>query len=281
MKCLTETQMSRYLSGGLSGEENDAIRAHVLSCVKCRSLHEAFTDITDHLRSDNAAYHSESEIHRIMTIINVGKANTVSFRTPRVYRMRTLLAVAAVLLAAIAVGGIWLTKSKNDTDLNAQFQERADGGTDQDAWVSLQIFENRGGTYRRVTQTISSSASLAFRYKDYSKKPYKYLMILAIDEKARVFWYYPPYVNRNANPKSIEIEGKKGRFQLPDEVSHNYDAGMIDVIAIFSRQPLTVHEVERNIARDFTKFRAPGGLERLNIEGTAQDVQKLTVETEP
>lgn len=279
MKCLNETQMSRYFSDEVSEDETGTIREHLLSCLECRSLYEDYAKIANRIKADNAAYHSDAEIHKIMTIIDVGKANTVSFRVPRVVSVRKLMSVAAILLASVVIGGIWLAISEKKADIGETFQERSDGTPHPDNWVSLQIFENNDGKYEQVTDTISPSASLAFKYKDFSPKPHPYLMILAVDEAGRVLWYYPPYLDEKSNPHSISISSKKGEDQLSDEVSHNYKSGLLNVIGIFSKTPLTVRDVESNIAKNMTQAHAFKRLDRLDLEATAQYVKTLKVES--
>ncbi|MBN2525967.1 MAG: hypothetical protein JXR76_06190 [Deltaproteobacteria bacterium] len=282
MKCLNESQMSRYFSGDISRREAEAFGKHITSCQRCLSLGNEFSQIATQLKSDNAAYHSGAEIHKIVTIIDVGKANTISIRGPRIDRMRALWAVAAALIAGFVVGAIWLGVKKKDADtadVNDQFHARADGAPNGDTFVSLQIFENKNGTYQRVSDTISPSASLAFKYKDYSRHPYRYLMILAVDETAGIFWYYPSYIDALTNPQSISLRAQKGEFQLPDEVSHKYTPGLIDMIAIFSRTPLHVQAIEQDIARRMKLRPDVKRLEQFNIRGAAHYVKTLKVET--
>lgn len=277
MKCLSVAQVSEMMAGTSSKEEKLQMNEHISSCLKCRALRDELVQMTARLKVNESAYHSPAEIHKIMTIIDVGKADTVSVPAIRTRKIWLMVPLAAMLLTAFTVGLFWSFSNKAMPQ-EMGFQARSDGIPNPDQWVSLKIFEHRGEKYRPAIAAISASSPLAFKYKDFSREPFPYLMIMAADETGQSFWYYPPYVTPNSNPKSIHTQSASGEFQLPDEVEHYYSPGQIRIFGIFSREPLDVQTVENVVKAQVERHGNLKRMRRLRLPGTAQYSQLLKVE---
>ncbi|MCA9671162.1 MAG: hypothetical protein KC503_36440, partial [Myxococcales bacterium] len=150
------------------------------------------------------------------------------------------------------------------------------GANDPARWVSLLVYRVAAARadatrYAKVEQRISADAKLVFGYRNLGGA-YRNLMILAVNAKGRVFWYYPAYRRGDTDPKSVAITA--GTHQLGDEVQHDLSAGgALRLIAVFSRRPLQVSQVERAVGRALREAGSLEQLERLPLGAPGQTAQ--------
>ena len=101
---------------------------------------------------------------------------------------------------------------------------------------------------RRWGTRLRADDGLMFSYANLGPRPFAYLMVFAIDARGAIRWYYPAYERAGANPTSLPLRGGVARVLLPDVIRHDLAPGPLEVRALFTRQPLTVTEVEAWLA---------------------------------
>jgi len=100
-----------------------------------------------------------------------------------------------------------------------------------------------GGAPVRAGDTIFQGDELAFAYENPEGKPY--LMIFAVDERDRVYWFHPAWTDEAADPSAIAIE--PGSHELREAVRHRFEGSRIDIHAVFLDKPLTVRQMESQL----------------------------------
>lgn len=97
---------------------------------------------------------------------------------------------------------------------------------------------------RPMGLTVKPSDGWLVSYENAKSAPFPYLMVFARDAAGSVHWVYPAYTDVVENPRSISIEQTSARVTLPDVVTHDPARGVMEIIALFSRVPLSIREVE-------------------------------------
>src|SRR5207248_2751391 len=92
---------------------------------------------------------------------------------------------------------------------------------------------------------IEARDGLAFAYENNAN--FSRLLIFAVDEGARVYWFHPEWGSPSANPVVIEIEGGPARHELPMAIHHTFEGREIKIYGVFTRRSWTVREVEDRI----------------------------------
>jgi hypothetical protein len=89
---------------------------------------------------------------------------------------------------------------------------------------------------------------LLFAYTNLGPQPFDYLMVFGIDARGAVRWYHPSFDRQGTNPVSIPLEKGVARAVLKEVIRHDLAAGRFQIVALFTRQALTVADVEAWVA---------------------------------
>ena len=71
------------------------------------------------------------------------------------------------------------------------------------------------------------------------------LLVFAVDERRRVYWYHPAWTDGSARPRAINISAQPGLHELPEAVAHRFAGRRITVYGVFTDEPLAVTRVEQ------------------------------------
>ena len=108
--------------------------------------------------------------------------------------------------------------------------------------------------------------SVLIAYDNLGPNPYSYLLVVAVDERGEVFWYYPAL--GTDGEESVSIPAHAGSaVELTDEIRHELEPGPLRLFAVFTRSPMSVYDVEVMLH----KPNAATALARLPILDSAQD----------
>lgn len=186
------------------------------------------------------------------------------------------LAVAAALLLMVrtdflvdtAGDGVRAKSSQVETDPNQR-------------WAGVRAFRATPGGAEPVADTIAADDSLMFAFTNNGPSPFSHLAIFAVDKQANVFWYYPAYLNAQEDPSSVVVSAEVDA-PLDKQVRHAFSEGPLAIYGLFTRAPVNVSTVERQVAQwkaaGSWDVRAPA---RIKGEGDAQHILKLTVTATP
>jgi hypothetical protein len=126
---------------------------------------------------------------------------------------------------------------------------------------------------RQISSAIRADGALAFAYANISHR--RYLMVFAVDEARRVYWYHPGWEKPADNPIAVAIEPDEAIHELPVAVTHRFSGRSLQLVGVFMDRSLSVREMEAVVAN--APADARGGI-RIDVAGT--DVTSLDVKIE-
>jgi hypothetical protein len=178
----------------------------------------------------------------------------------------------ATCLAAAACVGLFVTFGLDHSGQDAEFRAKSAGFLgDAQRWSGFQVHRVVGPQkLEELGAEMRVSDGLLFSYTNIGPTPFRYLMIFGLDASGEVRWFYPTYDQAGTNPKSIAIEAR-ANVPLPDVVAHDYAAGPLVIHALFTREPLSVSEVEGWLTNK------PNGLEQSPMEDASLQVVRVRV----
>lgn len=259
MSCVGEKRLAEFVAGALAPEDAAAVREHFKQCQPCQAAHARMAEMTARLGSAPGEFDAPDLAGDVMRLIRHGRSEpSRSVRhEPRRWFWPWLWAPAAAMAAAALLLVAW---PRAGTDVTPGFQARGETAISPDRWVSIEVFRGTKTGYRPVGERIAADDALAFAYSNPTDHGFRYLMIVAVDDGGRVFWYYPVREGEHDNPRSLSI-GKTVRAELQEEIRHDLTPGRVRIFGLFSKNPLEVASTEAIVTR---AVRAAGGVQRLS-----------------
>jgi len=232
-----------YAENELPASRMQQIESHVGHCEQCRQRLSSLQltlgsigQLAEELEGVDLLSGVKAEIARVRPI------------TPRRFAVRRWL-VGGGAMGAVAAAAIVLVM------LPGELVEKNDGFTARSAVSELSIGAWLGVTAYRVVDdsavllgdSMKSTESLAFTYTNAGDAPFNFLSVVGVDAKGGLHWYYPAYTREGTDPVSIPIQPGVKAAELPDQVKHELAPGPMAVLALFSKEPLRVSQVEAEI----------------------------------
>jgi hypothetical protein len=252
--CIMQSHVDAHFVGTITPDDERTMRAHLESCGECRARYRRRLVLA---KLDPQALSADVRI-----------AQGLGLRKERARTRFVWPAATAFLAAAAAV--LLLLRAPHAGDGFAARGEDAAASARQVAVVSpLHVYrvpskEEGSGGPLPVFETVHRHAELAFAYENIDRK--KYVMIFAVNEDGRVYWFYPGWSNPADNPRAIAITAEAGLHELPDAVVHRFDGARLEIHALFLDEPMTVREVEQAAAAAGT-LSVPGGIDHVERFG--------------
>jgi len=256
------------IARALEGEPAAELGEHLDRCARCRARREELRAIAGALAAD--------------PVDDLPDLAPLVVRRAALPRRRALppLAAAASLAAALvgaASGGVVLERHRLAVAGEAGFQARG-GHETADSWVALHPYLVRDGERPRPLagddELVRCNDRLLFAYDNGGPHPYRYLMVLAADERGAVRWLFPDGAEPGA--RSIAAEPGAGR-ELHEELGlaagcDDVAVRRFDLYAVFSDEPIAAATIGARLA-------VPGA-ERLPLPSTGQQRLRLRLEVE-
>ena len=266
---LSSRVLAAFREGEVTRSEAEQIEARLgESAISRRRLAHI-----DRLRNDLSAV--PDELAGVDLVAGVRRAIADPAPAPARVRRSILWASAGLVgFAAIAVLVAWPLDPSGD-GVRDKSAGRATAIA-EDRWVGIEVFRiDSGGVARPVVAgaALRSDDRLVFRYTNLGDQPFGYAMVFGVDATGEVHWYYPAYDVAGSDPRSLAIR-TGGAVAMPDAVQHELPAGPLVIYGVFSRDPLSVVDVERRIAAQRWDPAAPP---RAPIPGAGQDMIRLSV----
>lgn len=104
-----------------------------------------------------------------------------------------------------------------------------------------------GSAAEPLPDHVRSGDGLLFAYSN-PTRAYSYLMVFAVDEQRRVYWYYPAYQRPGDDPEAIPIEAGREGVELNEVIRQPLPAGRVRLVSLFLSRPLRVLAVEAAVA---------------------------------
>ena len=276
MSCVTEKMIAQFVCGVLPPESAAAVREHLSRCQPCEEIRARMATMTSRLAPDPGEFGARDLAGDVITLIRLGRGEPGRVAPARLRARWLWMAAPTLAAAAVAASLVLVLWPRRPTEEGGEFRARAGLAPAADRWVSIEVFRASATGYQPVRDEISADSALAFAYTNLDAAGYGFLMILGLDDRGRVFWYYPSPGPGRDNPQSLAIQRTK-RAELPEEIRHQLSAGRLRIFAVFSKQPLAVAAVEKTAAKDLRAAASLERLGRLSIPATGQQTLLLVV----
>ncbi|HEU5074037.1 MAG TPA: hypothetical protein VFU02_07685 [Polyangiaceae bacterium] len=163
-------------------------------------------------------------------------------RAPR--RLPAFAALAAGASIAAVFLAVAVSQQNSPSAADHEFRSKAaSSAAAQERWTGIRIYRVvQDQAPERVTESLDRRDTLLFSYTNLGPEPFEYLMIFAVGDDRRVYWFYPAYEAASETPQSVRIEA--GNALLADAVEHDYLGERLEVYALFSRRPERVSRIE-------------------------------------
>jgi hypothetical protein len=251
--CPKHPLIDAHFTGTISPEDERNMREHLPECRACRERYERRLILAD---LDPESVTSEVRIGRGLGL--VGRPSS-SRGLGRGMRRRAAALASVLALAAAFFFIVRRIPTDSSTERHDGFAPRGSptppAGTSAGAHVDrplrdrpLRIFRMSGpsGQGEPVMDSLRPDDELAFGYENPLGSPY--LMIFAVDEGGRVYWYYPAWLDANENPTAVPIEKGSGVHELGEAIRHPFTGTHVEIHGLFLSAPASVRDVERSLA---------------------------------
>ena len=262
---LTSELLAAYLEGEVAASERAAIEAALSDDPRARRRLEQLRHIADSLSAPLPA-----ELESVDLAARVRAELAKPQQLPEKRRLGFL--PWATCLAAAACVGLFVTFGLDRDAENPEFRAKSAGAlSDAQRWAGIQV--HRVVSPQKLEQLgdeMSAQDGLLFSYTNIGPTPFRHLMIFGLDASGEVRWFYPTYDQPGTNPKSIAIEARS-HVSLGDVIGHDYAAGPLTIHALFTREPLSVSQVEGWLTGK------PKGLEQSPIDDASLQLVRVRV----
>ena len=249
-----------HFAGRGSRESERALRSHCAECAECHDYYERHLLLSE---LDPSALGASERIGR-------GLGFSTRRRLPGVGGVLLLAAAALFWLGPHGAPDAQFTARGALPERNARLDvylvhpSRCSEATQKDCGAAP------------VPSSISADAELAFAYASTAQHPY--LMVFGVDEHGHVYWYHPEWTDPRADPVARSVSTQPGTFELPEAVNQALDGRKLAVLGLFSKTPLHVREVERELNSALAEHRAPAPALRAAFKDSLVIERELEVE---
>ncbi len=251
MTCPADHDLSLHADGELTTNQARALDAHLAGCSACRARHQQLRALAGAVAAAYAAPAAEPAFTR----------EVMARTAPAPRRVGPLLAIRLGLVGATVVLAVVLVVfqttppgSAEDPRTRGTFAARSGS---EAALVGPPSARNVGfAAFRGTSQappladgdTISPTTGFTFRAFNRSGRPVS-MMLLALDARGEVHWFYPAFLDPASNPTSRVLGADPVVLDLEDGVTPDRPApGQLTLIGLFAEAPLDVRTVEAELA---------------------------------
>lgn len=276
-----------FLEGEVTISEAARIEAYLRTSEQGCAQLERLRGMLTAIRAPIERLEQTDLVGRIHEAISKSGARSVPQRSAR-RRRRQVLAAMGAAMAAVFVMLVAVSLSTGPTQdphprrvPQTGFRAKSAGapGVPADRWVGLHAYRllaTTGAEPEPVTTTVHRGDSLLFAYTNLGPRPFKYLMIFSVGSKGRVHWFYPAYERKGTDPTAIPIVDGTG-IELKQAIRHHFDQGPMAIYGLFTRQPLTVSQVEQVVRDAAVDGRVQHRQLRLPLRDTGQHILTVSV----
>jgi len=225
MTCPTFEELVAHAEG-----ERAELADHVTSCAACAEQVEELRTTMGEIARTDETYENAARRAAIMGTLERRPLRVVQWAAP-----------AAAALAVVAL--LVFVVPRQDTN---GFQAR--GSTEaSDRWVGLRVFRLATGRPELLAGggAIRAEDRLLFSYTNLEPSGASHLSVLGLGAGGEVFWYHP---EDGASSASIAIERGVRREELKTSIRMDVRPGSLNILGLFSAQPLERGEIERWLA---------------------------------
>jgi hypothetical protein len=247
--------IDRHFAGRAEPQSERAMREHLATCAACEARYRR------HLLL--AALDPQALPARERIAIALGVRRGVERRqrgvaSPLVARIGVVaapLAIAATIAFFVAPNGALRTADSGGfevgrasgggepSDFTARGGARGDASRVYVYRVTAMADDGPAVESARVDEggEIPERAELAFAYRN--PEGYERLMVFAVDEAGRIYWFHPAWTHAADDPRAIAIAATGDLVELREAVRHPFAPGRLWVHTLFLREGADVPSV--------------------------------------
>ncbi len=222
MTCETQETLIAHLDGQLTSERAAVLAEHVGSCTRCKGEQNALGTLVQRL-------HALEPLADSSFVSDVLQA--IEPKPARRLRFMPVLGLAACALVAVFV-----------VPRSGEFVARGGSVAAKHA-LGFEAFAS--GAPLAANAKVANNAGFTFVVYNRSHEP-RYFMLYARDHAGELHWFAPSYDDATDNPQSLPLlPSAQGQRLAVGTVLETPALGELQVIALFTAKPVSVHEVER------------------------------------
>jgi hypothetical protein len=236
--CPSNDELRRFVDEQLSVERTRQVNEHLQACGRCGRDVEGLHTLLAAIAAPSGAVTPNDE-HFKRAVLSALDDERPSWKR----RWQWPVAVAAAAMAAaMAIVVIAPTTAVDDQ----RFMARGEADSSLASLAGVDALLSRRSL--RQGERLGPGQRLAFRVRNIGDQPL-YLLAFALDAASEVHWFYPAYTDASKDPPATRIAPGTRELVLPDQVEPEGCAdGPLEVLAVISREPRTVKQVERSLA---------------------------------
>jgi len=228
--CDGERLVGDHFRGQASLNGERRLRTHLGSCAACRELYHRHLLLA--AVDPGGAVPRKVRIGRGLGLMAKGHGERSRLRAWG----RWAFPAAALAMGAVLIFGRAPTRQ-------AELMPRGQPLSSQ-----LLVYEVPAyGRVHPVTSQMERDSSLAFAYANISHR--RHLLVFAVDEQRRVYWYYPAWSDGRENPKAVPIGRDDVIHELPQAIFHRVGGPRLELFGVFCDEALSVRDMEASVAR--------------------------------
>jgi hypothetical protein len=267
-KCPSEAELISFVDADLSPEQLSRIEKHLETCSSCAKQVIALTTLVEDVGAPLAAPPLDVTEH----LAGVMKRLDTPLERSRWSRVAWWGGSVAAAAAALLFFSQFRTPKTSEEEGFA-----ARGGPSEASLsrhVGVQLYAQQTalvplGSGSRIGKSTPLTAGL----RNLAGEP-AYLLLFAVDSKQAVHWIAPEYTQEGENPAATPVVPSPAETLLPSvAVFDDLAAGPLRVVAVLSRRPLHVADVESLPASELTAEKLLRRLPRAEIRQFLLEVQ--------
>ena len=221
--------IDRHFAGIGPPAAERAMRAHLVDCSDCRTHYERHLHLV--ALDPQAALPRRERLARGLGL----SSQPVAPRAPR--RWFGLAAASAACAVALVASGLLRAPGAS--------QPR---GSRPSARSQLLVYEiAKGAAARQAAHEVRVDSALAFAYANIAHR--RYLMVFAVDDAHRVYWYHPAWEKAADDPVALDIRRDDAVHELPQAITHRFTGRRLRLFGVFADRPLSVRQIEALVGR--------------------------------
>ncbi|HEX3757049.1 MAG TPA: hypothetical protein VHW23_00015 [Kofleriaceae bacterium] len=222
--CPSRSLVDRHFAATITPHAERALRQHLPDCEVCRERYERHLVL--------------ASLDRRVPAMQDRLARGLGLAPPRRPATRWAGLALGLAAASAALVLLWQAPPQPAPPL-------ARGGGVHDADQALYIYRIAPGESPRpvLDGAIRAGDELAFAYQN--RRGWTRLLVWAIDEAQRVYWYHPGWTDPAATPVAIAIDAGPDHRELPEAVAQPLRPGRLWLHALFTDEAVDVRAIER------------------------------------
>ncbi len=225
-RCASASLVARHFEGKIDPADERVLREHLPGCESCTRLYGRQLVLA---RLDPSAPRAVERLGRGLGIAR---------------RPRTWLPYLGLVSAALTIALVVLTPLHR----SARVDDRAYAPRGSAADVAqLRVYRlHEGAPAELISGVVHAADELAFAYANPAGR--KHLLVFAIDEADKIYWYVPAWTDPASEPRSLAIAAGSNFNEVSDAVTHELTGKHLTVHALFTDESYSVREIESMLA---------------------------------